>query len=977
MPKHTEKPTNLKHKLGVQRKKDVLLSGKKKKANIAGFEKRMARKPQMKNSTGMDVYEYNEKEGRKGKSRANITLDLSKEEAREYGVWDDEENEPDDLEKMRLKLKMGDEENVIDSDDDEDIDSDAAFGESDEERFANYNLKSKGKSRSQPAKQKQVQFDVDLNEDEDEEDGDEDEESDIEKEDEEEKLEDDSRDISTTMKVGRKFDGSDGSEDESDDSTEEENEEEEAATKVSDNDLSVDEDDEENEDALEALKGYIQNLEDSRTSGTKRKASDSEQATEAPPTKQRRRLLKERTQPGEEGEFMASRGTSTKLQLSDLIAPLASEGASSSAIALTSAMKTLNSTKAAPLSAPLPLRVQDRLDRQAAYEQTKSEVQKWEPTMKRIREADHLSFPLQSQRPVESNIAQLTSNFKPATQLESAVDRLLKAAELRDQDIAKTEELQMQHLSVEEIAERQAELRKMRDLMFRAEIKAKRVAKIKSKTYRKIQKKEKAKQAEKLKSLGLDVDEEAEQMKAELDRARERATLKHKATGKWAKSMRERGEMEEDQRKEMQEMYDRGERLKRKIAGVDTDEESDEEMDDDDDDPEMIASHAVQALDTLSMDDPDAASSNRKSTLMGMKFMREAASRGEAQVRGAVDSFKAELEKLGMTEEDETPSQSNPFSATVVRQGGRVSFNPGNAVVTSTTTDTEGLFDDRRADVLGATRENPWLTVAPGSTKVSRAKNEVVVGKNSNAASLSKNALKKRMRKTAEATAMEKGDAVLEIDPDITMLSPETKKSLQPGRKSFGQPQAKQTDTHDVDAALIGDEVTDDEREAQEAALNRRNGRFTVFEQRELVAQAFAGDNVVEEFAAEKRREMEADAPKEVDTTLPGWGSWGGAGITKAHPKPERIKRFPGIDPKRRQDSGKDHVIISEKKDKKAEKYLVKDLPFPYTSKAQFERRLEVPLGMEWNTRVSFQKATLPRVVKKMGTIIEPLEKLF
>jgi U3 small nucleolar RNA-associated protein 14 len=122
-------------------------------------------------------------------------------------------------------------------------------------------------------------------------------------------------------------------------------------------------------------------------------------------------------------------------------------------------------------------------------------------------------------------------------------------------------------------------------------------------------------------------------------------------------------------------------------------------------------------------------------------------------------------------------------------------------------------------------------------------------------------------------------------------------------------------------------------------------------------------------------------------------GSWGGAGITKAPPKPERIKRFPGVDPKTRQDYGKDHVIISEKKDKKAQKYLVKDLPFPYTSKAQFERRMEIPLGMEWNTRTTFQKATLPRVVKKvsnpfasqngltlliqMGTVIEPLERLF
>jgi hypothetical protein len=44
----------------------------------------------------------------------------------------------------------------------------------------------------------------------------------------------------------------------------------------------------------------------------------------------------------------------------------------------------------------------------------------------------------------------------------------------------------------------------------------------------------------------------------------------------------------------------------------------------------------------------------------------------------------------------------------------------------------------------------------------------------------------------------------------------------------------------------------------------------------------------------------------------------------------------------------------------------VKDLPYPYTSKAQFERAMERPLGVEWNTRVAFQRGTLPKVVKKV-----------
>ena len=91
--------------------------------------------------------------------------------------------------------------------------------------------------------------------------------------------------------------------------------------------------------------------------------------------------------------------------------------------------------------------------------------------------------------------------LQPTTELESAVDKLLKSAKLRENEIAQTESLKMNELSVEEVAARRAELAKMRDLMFRAEAKAKRIAKIKSKTYRRIKKKERARLAEKLGEL--------------------------------------------------------------------------------------------------------------------------------------------------------------------------------------------------------------------------------------------------------------------------------------------------------------------------------------------------------------------------------------------------------------------------------------------------------------------------------------------
>ena len=124
------------------------------------------------------------------------------------------------------------------------------------------------------------------------------------------------------------------------------------------------------------------------------------------------------------------------------------------------------------------------------------------------------------------------------------MDKLLKSAKLREEDIAKTEELMMNNLSVEEVAERRNQLRKMRDLMFRADIKAKRVSKIKSKTYRRIRKKEKEKLMAKLGTEGEDdEDDEEARLKHEVERARERATLKHKNTGKWARSMKSRGHL--------------------------------------------------------------------------------------------------------------------------------------------------------------------------------------------------------------------------------------------------------------------------------------------------------------------------------------------------------------------------------------------------------------------------------------------------
>ena len=50
-------------------------------------------------------------------------------------------------------------------------------------------------------------------------------------------------------------------------------------------------------------------------------------------------------------------------------------------------------------------------------------------------------------------------------------------------------------------------------------------------------------------------------------------------------------------------------------------------------------------------------------------------------------------------------------------------------------------------------------------------------------------------------------------------------------------------------------------------------------QQRITIAQAFASDDVIEEFVQEKKDIEARDKPKDIDLSLPGWGAWGGTGL--------------------------------------------------------------------------------------------------
>lgn len=256
--------------------------------------------------------------------------------------------------------------------------------------------------------------------------------------------------------------------------------------------------------------------------------------------------------------------------------------------------------------------------------------------------------------------------------MESAVSALLRAASLHTDAAAAEAEntLATAIISEEDFTARRAQLRKSRELMFRADLKAKRVAKIKSKAYRRMKKREREKQQKMTVELGLEDDNgnnDEERLKAEALRAKERATLRHQTTGKWARAMRNKGEMDEADVEAVKVLQDRSELLRQKISGADESSESDSDGEERD----------IEELEQLSKADLLEDASGKAIGIMGMKFMRDAVARAERETAAMADEAR-----LGILGQELESGVGNPMGdRTVGGNEGRRIYKPGQVQV--------------------------------------------------------------------------------------------------------------------------------------------------------------------------------------------------------------------------------------------------------------------------------------------------------
>ncbi|KAI4105808.1 MAG: hypothetical protein L6R37_002555 [Teloschistes peruensis] len=661
------------------------------------------------------------------------------------------------------------------------------------------------------------------------------------------------------------------------------------------------------------------------------------------------------------------------------------------------------------LDVPLPKRQQDRLDRGAAYAHSKETLNRWIDTVTQNRRAEHLSFPLLDPNTANARgINKLERQAKPLTDLERTIQSILQDSGLASPDgsfkgkqVQALEELETKKLPFQEVQARRADMRKARDLLFREETRAKRIKKIKSKSYRRVHRKERERlmhnNKEALAAAGID-DSESEKERNDRRRAEERMGAKHRES-RWAKGVKQGGRMawDEDARSGVEDMARREENLRRriqgqKVDGIDEESSEDEEEGNDDNDEsstDKIRRRLQERLEKLNDNEGSLTSGVKDSTsaLASMKFMRKAEAALKAENNEALQRMQREIAGEQTPSEDETeeqsgrrwygPSRSKLLPSKSEMSEKRGDFEEGSALDDDDDDDTEGLMqsvDEEPQIVLdGDDAKQPTKTIRSLAGKGGESK--VELGSTQPTAEIEQNPWLSGGKPRANARDRKRQDS--HASAIISNELPVATTNAESGRPQTTTTTNKQKPKLQSSVATTVPASDDGESSNADDGAEGQPGVGLVFRNQDLVRKAFAGDDVVASFEKEKESVMQSEDEKIIDNTLAGWGNWTGPGIGKKAQRRNQ-KRFlskqEGVPTAKRQDVKLDKVIINEKRVKKTAKYLASQLPHPFETRQQYERSLRLPVGPEWTTKETFQAATKPRILMKQG-IIAPMSK--
>ncbi|KAG5470408.1 hypothetical protein LSCM1_01652 [Leishmania martiniquensis] len=557
----------------------------------------------------------------------------------------------------------------------------------------------------------------------------------------------------------------------------------------------------------------------------------------------------------------------------------------------------------------------------------------------------------------------------------------------------------------------------------------KRLNRIKSKTYRRILRKEKERERERhQKAFELLHPELARQRLAErLLKARieERVTQKHKNTSAWVKHAKRFAQFDDNTKDAINDQHATHQRLMQKME-QDAGEENYERYMAGDNESEA-SSEEERAVDALmekvtasggaplsrrdvksilwsgldALEDDENASAGMKESpisraraeLREMKFMKNAREREEKEYVDQLEALRRDIEAHqreeragkegeGGTAGDVSGAARNPSSSVTLPSAaaGRVVFNRGkrSATVEQVQLRRQGGILIEASDDAESSSNESESAEADAAVSVSSAE------------------------EGGKSSPVEAGDSIERSrgwNPETHRTKPSAASAhpasefagarcnAQQGR---GSAEKKATSTRVIILPKKRARLHDDAAVAGTAPSASTAEDSTVvpeedlrLHQEYLISRAFAQDDVDEDFVKEKESQVETIMrPEDKNQSLPGWGEWGGDDpeLNKRHQEAvlhqatqRQIEKSFLL--KSRADAALEHVIINhDGVELVPDRMTLHMVPRPFSNPQEFARSMRQPMGPEWTSALSFKEGVQPRVEVRQGQSLLPLD---
>ncbi|BFF96416.1 U3 small nucleolar RNA-associated protein 14 homolog A [Drosophila madeirensis] len=693
-------------------------------------------------------------------------------------------------------------------------------------------------------------------------------------------------------------------------------------------------------------------------------------------TRDERQTLQDEFQLGKSVRSAESHHKPRAVVLNDLVQILRT---SSKHIKTGRKLKNIQSTKKV-LEKPLEKPAADRIRRTIGYEGVTKKLGRWDAVVAQQRSAETQIFPIPSET-IYVNTAAHAKSLK--TSIQSALAKELEASKLKLHELRKAQigdtadekalaqqerELRQKKITRDELFARRKELAYLKMRESQKSAKSRMQNKIKSKKFHKLQKRQKIHEQMKEFELLQKTNPEAalEKLNAlEKIRVQERASLRHKNTGTWAKNLQMRAKYDRDVRKDLAEQLAVGRQLTEKKQESDSETEfkmtqdvhEEEDKEYDPFNPWTKRKEAGKA--------PTEKAGSHVSNWR--KYWTE-----RNQKAKFLEEHRKDLKDVQHVEnvdvvEEKLKSDPKPKPSMKKVKKSKVSFENGWEVekvyhesnVTGESKIIDNIFEGREEKLRAKlTKKLENLKLRTDRLKKAPAKSKKV--KKDSLKNLKDLAIKMTKQRVEvdeplyyEIESQQQVDAAnMESDPEVAVdsavdiidLSKVTTLVWAQKERSSGA----------LNDALVNDDDAEyDEKDA--TTLHQLT-----------ISQAFEDDDIIADFNREKTKDSEVKNT-ELQLAMPGWGSWAGAGISQEVME-RRNKRNTRLllrlaAPEKRRDDNKDNLFINETSTKHARQHMVSSVPFPFRSLADYEASIRAPIGRNFVPETAFRMLTRPSVI--------------